>query len=106
MAGFMKKQGIAFWFNIVAAVAGVGGIVAMMRSSGIESAYAYPALNTMLLMCVGAILLAVVAIIAPNKLGNHDIVSTVSVVAAVALFTRVIGVMITERVLLVAGLFS
>ena len=38
MAAFMKKQGIAFWCNIIAILAGVVGIVGMMRSSGIDSA--------------------------------------------------------------------
>lgn len=106
MAGFMKKQGIAFWFNAIAIVAGIVGIVAMNKSSTIDTAYAYHGMSNFLLMSVGAIVLALVAIAAPNKLGNHDILSTASVVGAVALFSTVIGGMINERVLLVAGLFS
>ncbi|MBQ9189832.1 MAG: hypothetical protein IJ138_10945, partial [Clostridia bacterium] len=38
--------------------------------------------------------------------GNHDYISTVAVVAAVALFMAIVGTMILDRILMIAGLFS
>lgn len=106
MAEFMKKQGVAFWFNAIAAIAGVVGLIAMNVSSTIDVAYAYHGFTKLICMGVGGIILAIVAIWAPNKFGNHDIISTIAVVGAVALDTSMIGGMITERILLIAGLFS
>lgn len=106
MTAFIKKQGAAFWFNCIAAIAGVVGLVAMNVSSSIDTAYAYHNLLSLVLLGVCGIILAIVAIVAPNKFGNHDFLSTASVIGAVGLFASVIGKMINQRVLLVAGLFS
>ena len=46
------------------------------------------------------------AIWSPTKFGNHDFISTAAVVGAIALFSAVIGAMILERILMIAGLFS
>ena len=95
MTAFIKKQGPAFYFNILSAAAGIVAFVAMVVSSTMNEAYA---LNSFPLF--------VVAVYAANRWGNYDYVGTLSGVAAVALFSAVIGGIILNRVLLISGLFS
>lgn len=101
-----KKWSIGSWLTLAAAAAGIVGVIAMKVSSSINSAYAYRNAGTLLLMGLGGILLCAVALWSPTKFGNHDILSTVSVVGAIALFMTVVGNMTSERILMIAGLFS
>lgn len=106
MAAFIKKQGAAFCFNVIAIIAGIVGLVAMNVSSNIDTAYAYHGLTNLMVFGICGIVLVLIAIITPNLFGNHDFISTASVIGAVALLASLIGKMINQRVLLVAGLFS
>jgi len=102
----MKKFRIGSWLNLIAALAGVVGLVALIMSNNVSSAYALKNAGTVTAMAVGGILLTLVAIWSPTKFGNHDFLSTFAVVAAIALFSAVIGSMILDRILMIAGLFS
>lgn len=106
MANLMKKLAIGSYLNLIAAVAGVVGLIALIVSNGIAPAYALKNAGTVTLMAAGGIVLALVAVWTPAKLGNHDIVSTVAVLAAIGLFMAVVGAMILDRILMIAGLFS
>lgn len=106
MANLIKKLSFGSYLNLVAAIAGVVGLIALIVSNGISSAYALKNAGTVTLMAVGGILLALTAIWAPTKLGNHDFVSTVAILGAIALFMAVVGTMILDRILMIAGLFS
>ena len=106
MANLTKKLSIGSYLNLIAAVAGVVGLIALIVSNGISSAYALKNAGTVTLMAVAGILLALVAIWTPTKLGNHDFISTVAVLAAIGLFMAVVGYMILDRILMIAGLFS
>ena len=101
-----RKKTAGFFLCCLAALAGIVGVVAMVISSRIDTAYAYRALNQLILMGAGGVVLCLLAMWAPTKLGNHDILSTLSVIGAIALYMYVLGVMISDRVLMVAGLFS
>lgn len=102
----MKNFRIGSWLNLFAAVAGIVGLVAVIVSNNISSAYALKNTGLVTVMAVGGILLALVAIWSPTKFGNHDFISTAAVIGAIALFSAVIGSMILERILMIAGLFS
>ena len=106
MANFLKKLSVGSYLNVIAAVAGIVGLIAMIVSNGVSSAYALKTAGTLTLMGVCGILLALVAVWSPTKFGNHDYISTVAVVAAVALFMAIVGTMILDRILMIAGLFS
>ena len=106
MANFLKKLSVGSWLNVIAAVAGIVGVIAMIASNGVSTAYALKTAGTLTLMGVCGILLALVAIWSPTKFGNHDFISTIAVVAAVALFMTIVGTMILDRILMIAGLFS
>ncbi|MBQ1772266.1 MAG: hypothetical protein IKD62_05655 [Oscillospiraceae bacterium] len=102
----MKNFRIGSWLNLFAAVAGIVGLIALIVSNSISSAYALKSAGLVTVMAIGGILLALVAIWSPTKFGNHDFISTAAVVGAIALFSAVIGAMILERILMIAGLFS
>lgn len=106
MSAFMKKQGIAFYFNVIALILGIAGLVVTLYSSNISSAYAYNALGLIVFLAIAGILLCAGAIYAPNRLGNHDLVSTVCVLGAIGTYSAIIGNVILDRVLLISGLFS
>lgn len=102
----MKKQGIAFYLNILAAILGAVGLFLTVRSSTMSADNALSNLSTLILAGVVAILLVCVAIVAPNRLGNHDPLSAISVLAAIALYCYLFGSCVSQRVMLIAGLFS
>ena len=68
--------------------------------------YALGNLGTIALLGVCGIILAVAAICLPNKFGNHDILGTLAVLGAIAVYTAAFGQVLSERILLIAGLFS
>ena len=106
MIAFIKKQGPAFYFNILSAAAGIVAFIAMVVSSTMNEAYALNSFPLFVLGAIAGILLIVIAVYAANRWGNYDYVGTLSGVAAVALFSAVIGGIIMNRVLLISGLFS
>lgn len=106
MSDFMKKQSIAFYLNAIALVLGIAGLVLTIVSSTITAAYSYNALGLMIVLGVAGIVLCVGAIYAPNKLGNHNLVSAICTLGAIGAYWAVIGNIILDRVLLVSGLFS
>ena len=102
----MKKFGIACYLNIVAAILGIVGLFLTVRSSTMSADNALTNLSTLSLAGVVAIVLVCVAIVAPSRLGNHDPLSTVSVLGAIALYCYLFGSCVSQRVMLIAGLFS
>ena len=106
MGNLLKKQHVGGWFLLIAAIAGIVGVIAMLVSNGYSSAYALKGTPMLVLMGIGGVLLCLVAMWTPTLLGNHDVVSTFAILGAVALFSAVMGSMILSRILMVAGLFS
>lgn len=106
MADFFKKQSVGAYFNLIAAILGVVGIVAAVICSNMTVTYSLGNLSKIALLGVCGIVLAVLAICLPNFFGNHDILGTCSVLGAIALFTAAFGNVLSERILLIAGLFS
>lgn len=102
----MKKQGIAFYLNGIAFVLGIAGLILTVYSSNVSSDNALQNLPMLIAGGVVALVLVLVSMIMPNKMGNHDPISAVSVLAAIALYSYVFGQCILQRVMLIAGLFS
>ena len=102
----MKKQGIACYLNILAAILGIAGLILTVRSSTMSTDNALTNLSTLILAGVVGIVLVCVAIIVPNRLGNYDPISAISVLAAIALYAYLFGSCVSQRVMLIAGLFS
>lgn len=102
----MKKQGIAFYLNGIAFVLGIAGLILTVYSSKVSSDNALQNLPMLIAGGVIALVLVLVGMIMPSKMGNHDPISAVSVLAAIALYSYVFGQCILQRVMLIAGLFS
>lgn len=100
----MKKNAIGFYFNVLAAILGIAGLVCTVLSSSGDNALS--GLSTVIAAGVVAIALVIVAIYSPMKNGNHDPIAAVSVIAAIALFMYVFNQCVSQRVMLIAGLFS
>ena len=84
MTAFIKKQGPAFYFNILSAAAGIAAFIAMVISSTMNEAYALNSFPLFVLGAIAGILLILIAVYAANRWGNYDYVGTLSGVAAVA----------------------
>ncbi len=106
MAGFMKKLSVGSYFNIVAAVLGIVGLVAAAICSGMTVTYTLGNMGTIVgLALVGAVL-ALASVYLPTVFGNADIPGTATVLLAIACFAAAFGNVLSERILLIAGLFS
>ena len=106
MSEFMKKQRASAYFNCLAAILGIVGIIAAVVCSKMTVTYALGNLGTVVLLGLCGIALIICAIILPNIFGDRDILGTAAVLGAIALFTTAFGKVLSERILLIAGLFS
>ena len=104
---FIKKQGAAFYFNVVAIVLAIAGIVTMVMSSTYSEANALAALTRLVVQSVLAIVLVAGGIWAANT-GKDDtgILGMFASMAAIALIVATVGNIINSRILLISGLFS
>ncbi len=102
----MKRCAIACYLNAIAAAAGTAGVILTVLSSTATPDNTLSGLGLTVAAGVAAVALVLLAIWLPTRRGNHDPVSTVSVVAAIALFTYVLGQVVSQRIMLIAGLFS
>ena len=100
------KKGIAFYFNVLAAILGVAGLILTIYSSTMTTDNALSGLSGLVIAGILGIVLVGVAIYAPTRWGNHDPIAAVSVLAAIALYSYVFGGAAIQRVMLIAGLFS
>lgn len=106
MSASNKKFGPATYVNALAGILGAAGLVSTILCSTKSNAHALPTLTTLVAGAVVAIALILVALWAPTKKGNHDPICAVAVLAAIAIFSAIIGNIISERVILISGLFS
>ena len=102
-----KRKAAGFVFAIIALVAAIVGIVGMYICSNMYDAYAYKTINMMLIYAGTAIVLILLSALLPStKLGNHNVLSAIFGWAAIGLMMAVVGTMILDRILMIAGLFS
>ena len=100
-----KRKAAGFVFAIIALVAAIVGIVGMYICSNMYDAYAYKTINMMLIYAGTAIVLILLSALLPStKLGNHNVLTAIFVWAAIGLMMSVVGTMILDRILMIAGL--
>lgn len=101
----MKKT-IGFYLTLAAVILGAAGTALSSYSSSLSTENALSN-GTLILAAglVGAVLAAVGAFAAPAK-GNHNPVTAITVLAAIALYSYTYGQCVLQRILLIAGLFS
>jgi len=101
-----KKLAVSSYIILFAVIASVVGIVGLLVSHGVANAYALKNIGLVVTLSIIGTLLCLVASFVPLKFGNHDFVSTISIVGAVALFMVCFGMMVEPRILDIGGLFS
>ena len=100
------KKGTAFYLGAVAAVLGAIGVALAAYSSMISTDNALANMPLVIGAGVVGVVLVVAAMLAPASMGNHNPVTTLGVLAAIALFSYVYGQCLLQRIMLIAGLFS
>lgn len=104
---FIKKQGAAFYFNVVAIVLAIAGIVTMVMSSTYSEANALAALTRLIAQSVLAVVLIAGGVwVANTGKDDNGILGMFASMAAIALIVATIGNIINSRILLISGLFS
>lgn len=102
----MKKQGLAFYLNAAAAVLGVAGVGCAVYSSVMTADNGLTNLSMVAVAGVVGVLLAALAMFTPARMGDHNPVTAVAVLGAIALYSYVYGQCVLQRIMLIAGLFS
>lgn len=102
----MKNQGIACYLNIIAALLGIAGVILTAVSGTMSAANALSGLPMLIAAGIAGVALVCLAVYSPNRWGNHDLVGSASVVVAIVLYTYVFGACLSQRIMLIAGLFS
>lgn len=102
----LKKLSIGGYLSLLAAILGVVGTVLTIVSGTISADNPLAGITMIVGAGVVGVVLAAVSAIAPASLGNYDLVSSVSIWAAIALFCYTFGAAVSQRIMLIAGLFS
>lgn len=102
----MKKLSIGGYLTALAALLGLAGTILTIVSGTVSADN--PLSNTGLIVAAGlvGVVLCVLAIVAPSRFGNFDILGSVSILGAIALYVYTFGAAVGQRVMLIAGLMS
>ncbi|MCD8384691.1 MAG: hypothetical protein LUC39_07020 [Clostridiales bacterium] len=102
----LKNRTVGGYLQVVAAILGIAGLVLMIINNNISSSYSLSSFGLLAAGAVLGVVLSVVAVITPTKLGDLDVVSTLSIMVTVGVYGLIIGQMANERILMISGLFS
>lgn len=97
----MKKLGIGSYLNVAAAVFGIAAVILAVVSNGFPDKE-LPSLVSCIIFGVIGIALCVAGIVMANK----DLIRTVCGLGAIASFMAILGNMVGDRVIMIAGLYS
>lgn len=102
----LKKLSIGGYLNALAALLGLAGTILTIVSGMVS--VDNPLTNTALIAVAGfaGVVLCLLAIFAPSRWGNFDMLGSVSILGAIALYCYTFGAAVGQRVMLIAGLFS
>lgn len=102
----LKKLSIGGYLNALAALLGLAGTILTIVSGMVS--VDNPLTNTALIVVAGfaGVALCLLAIFAPSRWGNFDMLGSVSILGAIALYCYTFGAAVAQRVMLIAGLFS
>ncbi|MCD8341080.1 MAG: hypothetical protein LUC87_02870 [Clostridiales bacterium] len=103
----LKNRTVGAYGQILAAILGIAGLVTLIISNNISTSYSLSSFGLLATGAVVGIVLSLVAVVTPTtKLGDLDVVSTLSIMVTVGLYALIIGQMANERILMISGLFS
>lgn len=102
----LKHEGASGSFTCIAMLLAVIAVVATIVCSVMNSAYALNALSTILVMEIGGILFTLIGVYMKGRQGNTAIFSFVPVLFSIFVMIQAVGKLLSERILMIAGLFS
>ena len=102
----LKKLTTGGYLNVLAAVLGVVGAVLTIVSGTMSVDNQLSGLPMLAAAAFAGAALCVLAVWAPARFGNFDLVSSVSICAAIAAYCYAFGGAVGQRIMMIAGLFS
>lgn len=102
----LKKVKFGGYLTIFAAILGVMGVVLTIISSSISADNRLAHLPIIAAAGLAGVVLCILTVWAPTHFGNYDIVGTVSIWGAIALYCYTFASALGQRVMLIAALFT
>ncbi len=102
----LKKQGASGVFGCLAVVFALVGVVMTFICSNENAAYNLSALGTIVCMEIVAAVLIICGLFLNGQKENTDLFGIIPTLASIVVFMLTIGKLISERILLISGLFS
>ena len=102
----MKKLSAGGYLNILAAILGVVGTVLTIVSSTMSADNTLAGLPMIVAAGIVGAVLCVLAVWTSGRFGNFDVIGSVSLLAAIALYCYAFGSAVGKQVMMIAGLFS
>lgn len=102
----LKKLSIGGYCNVLAAILGVVGVVLTIVSGTVSADN--PLANLPMIAAAGVVgvVLCLVSTWSPTRFGNFDILGSVAILGAIALYCYTFAAAVGQQVMLIAGLFS
>lgn len=102
----LKKLSVGGYFNIVAAILGLVGVVLTVVSGVISPDNPLPGMPMIAAAGAVGVVLCLVSVWSATRFGNFDIVGSVCILGAIALYCYAFGSAVGKQVMMIAGLFS
>lgn len=102
----LKKLTLGGYLNAVAVLTGIVGLVLVIFGHTMSAANGLTNIATVVALGIVGVVAAFVTLFSTFKSGNHNTLGAACGLAAIALYLYVIGTSASQRVLMIAGLFS
>lgn len=102
----LRKLSVGGYLDVLAALLGALGTVLTIVSATMSSDNGLAGLPMIAAAGFAGVALCALAVWAPARFGNFDVLGTVSIWGAIALYCYTFGAALGQRVMLIAGLFS
>ena len=102
----LKKLSAGGYFNLIAIICALVGVVLVYVGHAVSAANGLLNIGSVILLGIAGVVFAIVALEMSLKKGNHNIVTALTTLAAIGLNIYVIGTSVSQRILMIAGLFS
>ncbi len=102
----LKKLSLGGYLCALAAVLGLAGAVLTIVSGFVSADNPLSNLPVIAAAVFAGAVLSALPIVTSTRFGNFDLIGSASIIAAIALYCYAFGAAVSQRVMLIAGLFS
>lgn len=102
----LKKLSLGGYLCALAAVLGLVGAVLTIVSGFVSADNPLSNMPVIAAAIFAGAVLSALPIVTSARFGNFDLIGSVSIIAAIALYCYAFGAAVSQRVMLIAGLFS